>query len=204
MAQGHLYPPQAPVSPQWKSARVPLVPGFLGAAGVLPFIFFAFEHQPVSDRAPPTWDAPVARVAAVFGLSGLPLLTAGDQRGVRKRFLAYGATILSFLGAVHWGLAMASPIPASPSRYFVSVVPSLVAWAALDAELAANDASAVVPYTLLGAGLVGAFLYDEAAASAGNVPRWYPALRAPATFIALGATCACVYLGAEPRSRRAV
>jgi hypothetical protein len=185
---------------------VPLAPGLFGAAGLLPLIWFASEHQPIADGLPPRWDAPIARAAALIGFSNMPLLTAGSQRGVRQRFLAYSATILSFIGAVHWGIAMAAPAPPHPSRYAVSILPAIVAWKALDAEISAQESGreAVMPYVALCVGHVGMFLYDEAAAASGNAPKWYPALRAPLTFVTLGATCAAFYLGREPRSRRAV
>lgn len=58
---------------------------------------------------------------------------------VRLALLAYGATIASFLGAIHWGLAM---LDARPGRsmlpYVWGVLPSLVAWAALLAPLNAG------------------------------------------------------------------
>lgn len=45
--------------------------------------------------------------------------------------LGYGATIASFLGAIHWGLAMRDPRGQSRSLLAWGVIPSLVAWAAL-------------------------------------------------------------------------
>ena len=48
---------------------------------------------------------------------------------------SYGASILSFLGAVHWGSALAIP-RAAPLRMALSVVPSLAASASLVAPLA--------------------------------------------------------------------
>lgn len=45
--------------------------------------------------------------------------------------LAYGATILSFLGAIHWGLALRDRIDPSASMLAWGVVPSLLAWVAL-------------------------------------------------------------------------
>jgi hypothetical protein len=101
---------------------------------------------------------------------------------------------------------MAAPIPQPPIRYVASVIPALIAWSALDADAAAGSEAldSVAPYAALSVGLVGAFLYDEAAAAAGRVPKWYPVLRTPLTFVVLGATCASVYLGREPRTRRAV
>lgn len=44
--------------------------------------------------------------------------------------LAYGAIILSFVGAIHWGLVMGQGEP-SAAVFQASVVPALVGWAAL-------------------------------------------------------------------------
>lgn len=43
---------------------------------------------------------------------------------------AYAALILSFLGGLHWGLAMRQQIP-SPMPFVWGVVPSLLAWVAV-------------------------------------------------------------------------
>lgn len=223
-----------PLSTPWKSDRVPLTPGLLGAAGLLPLIFFASEHQPFGDNgkdclllstlnvicpnestparaflhtAPPRWDAAVARAASVVGVSSFPVLTAGSQARVRHRFQTYAASILSFLGAVHWGLAMAAPVH-HPGRYVAAVVPSLVAWGAVNAPgawgHAEGDPNSVLPYYALGAGFVGSYLYDETLASVRAVPRWYSALRAPLTFAVLGLVVGSMFAIREPRTRRAV
>jgi hypothetical protein len=44
--------------------------------------------------------------------------------------LAYGAIIISFLGAIHWGLTMMESSPNS-LRLVWGVIPSLVAWLSL-------------------------------------------------------------------------
>ena len=47
--------------------------------------------------------------------------------------LAYGASILSFLGGVRWGMLVnpGAPIAGSWLQYSYAVAPSLVAWSAL-------------------------------------------------------------------------
>lgn len=45
--------------------------------------------------------------------------------------LGYGATIVSFLGAVHWGLAMREGSSASTASLLWGVTPCLLGWAAL-------------------------------------------------------------------------
>jgi len=80
----------------------------LGLAGLLPFIVCGFAS--VTQTA--TW--------------GLPAL------------VGYGAVILSFLGAVHWGLALApqpqgsaAPPEVERARLLLGGVPALVGWVAL-------------------------------------------------------------------------
>ncbi len=74
------------------------------------------------------------------------VLAARAQRDFpAQALLAYGATITSFLGAIHWGLAMRSPAGEAVARdYLWGVVPSLVAWAALLAGAGAGLAILVV------------------------------------------------------------
>lgn len=82
----------------------PKWPSFLGYAGLLPFIALALA----------AWLAPTAyRMQAASAL------------------LAYGVTIASFLGAIHWGLAMRSAPVDQPGPWLWGVFPSLVAWLAL-------------------------------------------------------------------------
>ena len=67
-----------------------------------------------------------------IGLSlGTWLLAPGHQALAAQALLAYSASILSFLGAIHWGLTMRNPSGPSAGRLVWGVVPSLVAWLAL-------------------------------------------------------------------------
>jgi hypothetical protein len=67
-------------------------------------------------------------VAAVLGI----VLLDGEPRAFAARaLLAYGAVILSFLGAVHWGLLLARPAADAAGRLLAGVLPSLAGWAAL-------------------------------------------------------------------------
>lgn len=67
-------------------------------------------------------------VAAVLGIA----LLDGDLRVFAVRaLLAYGAVILSFLGAVHWGLLIERPASETPRRLFAGVLPALAGWTAL-------------------------------------------------------------------------
>jgi len=128
-------------------ARVPVPARILGFAGLIPF-----------------WGAALAPFA-------LP-----DQAGFwLSAQTAYAAVILAFMGAVHWGLQMASDQPATAwARYGGSVVPPLVGWVALLLP--------PVPGLLLfAAAFAGLYAFDLREARAGRAPGWYPALRLPLT-----------------------
>jgi len=89
-----------------EASQRPLPPGLatLGYAGLLPF------------------------VACVLGIA----LFEGEARAFAVRALvAYGAVILSFLGAVHWGVLLRQPDAAAQLRLVIGVLPSLAGWAAL-------------------------------------------------------------------------
>ncbi|MDX2277469.1 MAG: DUF3429 domain-containing protein [Hyphomonadaceae bacterium] len=97
--------------------------------------------------------------------------------------LAYGATILSFLGGVHWGLAIAaSALPPSQRAWVltVSVIPQLLGWSALLAP-------SPFGFALMAMGLVGVLAIDAGAARAKLAPNWFMALRWPLSCAAAAA-----------------
>jgi hypothetical protein len=66
-----------------------------------------------------------------IGLSAMSVLWHDIHHStILFSLLAYGATIISFLGAIHWGLAMREE---QPDRIAIiwSVIPSLAAWVSL-------------------------------------------------------------------------
>lgn len=133
--------------------KVPLSAAWLGGLGALPFI----------------------------GLAGaMPFITGAPRLFVARALLAYGATILSFLGGVHWGLAIRSPGSIDngqlKGRLIVSVVPSLAAWIAL---LIGNTTGLLVLAIAVAAMLV----VDLRASRLGPAPPWYAKLRIPLTCI---------------------
>lgn len=95
----------------------------------------------------------------------------------------YGASILSFLGGVHWGLALRAP---STRDFIYSVTPSLIAWGA---ALAPPPQGLAV----LSGGFVAAWMWDEVRFRGGSkVPSWYRRLRRPLT-IAAASGCALAW-----------
>lgn len=121
---------------------VPQAPLFLGWAGVIPF--------------------GLAAIAAHSGVSAFVLY--GFLGGT-----AYAAIILTFLGAIHWGLSMHSD--RHPAWYFWSVTPALLAWGTLlvfDVELRLLG---LIPLYGL------AWSVDRQAFLKGLIPAWYMRLR---------------------------
>jgi len=77
---------------------------WLGAAGLIPFAVLALALW---------WPA------------------SGQQGAISHALAGYCATIASFLGAIHWGLAMRDHPGAGAGPYLWGVMPSLLAWLAL-------------------------------------------------------------------------
>jgi len=133
------------------ASKVPQSAAWLGGLGAVPFI----------------------------GLAGVaPFLTGAPRVLAAHALVAYGATILSFLGGVHWGLAIGSETSADRShlrnKLIVSVIPSLAAWAAL-----------LFPETtgllILALSIAAMLWVDLRTTRLGQAPLWYPKLRIPLT-----------------------
>lgn len=153
----------SPPSGSGAAASVPRPAAAYGAAGLLPFVVGAVLVWVL----PYPWNA--------FALDVL---------------LYYGAVILSFLGAVHWGLAMAGAGAESHgqesrdwARLGWSVAPALVAWVSLIMVPLVGALMQILAFTAV-------VFADARAVRLGLAPRWYPRLRRPLTavvVISLGA-----------------
>lgn len=128
-----------------KICPIPALPGWLGAGGALPFL----------------------------SLGALSWLDWQAQQQVQFALLAYGACILSFVGALHWAFAMISSGLTNVDRnrlYAWSVVPALLGWVALLLPMPWG-----VP--LLVAGLWAHYLRDRRLVARVTLPDWYLSLR---------------------------
>lgn len=128
---------------------IPKAALWLGYAGLIPFVVLA---------------------------SALWLMPELDQSETQSALLSYGAIILSFMGAVHWGLAMSSATRLSSRQFGVSVIPALIAWFAVFTPPVINASILIATFT-------GLWLYDILMAKTGKVPLWYPRLRTPLTLV---------------------
>lgn len=141
--------------PEEQHHKIPEPAVVLGAAGLIPFLFLTG-----------VW------------LTG-NILPSTVARGA---LVAYSIAILSFMGAVHWGLAMnATPGDQPWRRYFVSVIPALAATATAFVE-------GGLQFVWLAVCFLGLLVYDLFAVRRDEAPRWYPRLRWPLTLI----VCACL------------
>ena len=145
-------------------ARQPLPAGvtWLGYGGLLPFVGLALA----------AWIAP------------------GERPLAQQALLAYGAIILSFVGALHWGFAIALPQLAPGQRtaaFAWSVVPALLAWPALLLPVQ-------VGVLLLVVGFAAHLAQDWRLAARAALPGWYLPMRLHLTVIA----SASLLVGAWP------
>lgn len=110
-------------------------------------------------------------LACVFGqLSGL----FAEQINWLSLLVAYGAVILSFVGALHWGFAMTLPgldRARKHRSYIWSVIPALMGFLAI-----AMDSALSLSLLIMGFAL--AYWQDADLANRVSLPAWYPRLRA--------------------------
>ena len=97
---------------------------------------------------------------------------------------AYGAIILTFIGAIHWGRVLTQTD--ASAWYLWAITPALWAWFALSALPTKTALIALLP------GFVAAWWVDYRVAGTTLLPAWYVRLRHQLT---LGA-CAALTLGA--------
>jgi glutaredoxin-related protein len=106
-------------------------------------------------------------------LAGFLLGGEARQAYFAQQFLAYGAVVLSFAGAVHWGVALAGGAR-GVMRMSFSVLPALLGWAALLLP------SVVAAWLLLG-GFVALRAWEASGPVAASLPAWYRHLRSRLT-----------------------
>jgi hypothetical protein len=120
----------------------------LGYAGLIPFVIFSIA----------SWiSLPVVDDAVVI-------------------LIAYAAVILTFIGAVHWGVVMSNNDDQHSMHLLASVVPSLVAWIALLIP--------VIPALIvLLLGFIIHILYDWSMHKKLVFPEWYLPMRVRLTSV---------------------
>ena len=118
----------------------------------------------------------VALLPFVVGAAAVLIARGNAQAHAAAALSAYAATVVSFLGGIHWGFGFRTSRP--PASLFVwGVVPSLVAWAALLLPVAAA-------FALHAATLSACFLVDRTVYPRQDAGAWLP-LRSRLTAIAV-------------------
>lgn len=126
--------------------------------------------------------------ALVLGAAGLiPFVSAPLVMAITETYLpevafaqlAYGASILSFLGGARWGFAIPECSPAKPDWINLanSVVPSLLAWTAM---LFGDSLTPATTMVIMGLGI--SLHYDLSLLP--TYPSWFKALRSILTVVA--------------------
>ena len=140
--------------------------------------------------------SPNLKLIYALGLAGLipflvsiaaPITGLYPQTEWLEIRLSYGATILSFVGAIHWGIAMSQPEMSRKDRniFFIwSVVPALIGWYSLG--LKPVEAS-----TILALGFILHLIQDYRLQRKALTPSWYFPLRMLLTIVAT----ICLILG---------
>jgi len=114
-------------------------------------------------------------------LAGVLFAIAGGPGWADPALRYYAATILAFMGGVHWGLAIADSRSGRNEtdvrmQLIGSVLPSLIGWVALLMPATQGLTVMALAFVLL-------LLGDLAAVKRGWAPAWYPKLRMPLTTV---------------------
>lgn len=106
------------------------------------------------------------------GLAAASLLEVQPQLA-QQALLAYGAVILSFVGALHWAFAMMLDSLTDRQRawmYAWSTLPALLAWPALLLEPRVGSVILVASFAMH-------YVQDRRLVARASLPRWYLPLR---------------------------
>ncbi|ORY79804.1 hypothetical protein BCR35DRAFT_95701 [Leucosporidium creatinivorum] len=89
---------------------------------------------------------------------------------VQQLQISYGAVVLSFVGAIHWGFEFSKYAGTHPQRYTLGILPSILGCGSL---LLAPQAALMTQW----AGFFGAWYADQQATNKGLTPGWYSTYR---------------------------
>ncbi|KAI1348114.1 hypothetical protein F5Y01DRAFT_226441 [Xylaria sp. FL0043] len=182
----HLYEPSPPdkerpvpagikddletVKETFSLANAPNEPYWLGLAGTLPYLGTSLSTVYLAWVLNTPWPAPSAFANNIM----INQETASHLMSILEPIqLGYGAVIISFLGAVHWGLEYAAKVPDQARtrfRYGVGVAAPVFAWPTLFLP---------VEFALISqfAAFVALYFADARATVRGWAPAWYSTYR---------------------------
>ena len=148
-------------------SRVPFAAAFLGAAGLIPFLYGVALIFSAPDTLP------------TFGVF------ASDPEGGLRMLQVFGAVILGFMGGCLWGFVSAPGRTPNLPGLLATIVPAFIAFIAVRPDPAMSCLWLAFGYVVLQAIDVG---FDKA----GIAPDYWLHLRLPLTAIVM----ACLLVGA--------
>lgn len=161
---------QETVKQTFSLAGVPRLSYILGLAGTTPYLATSTSVLYLAWARNTEWPTDSSLLNNLL----IPQEMANHWLGVVEPIqLGYGAVIISFLGAIHWGLEFAEKVPDAARaqfRYGLGVAASVVAWPTL-----------LLPWqwglTAQWAAFVGMWYADRTATIRGWAPTWYATYR---------------------------
>ncbi|KAG9239708.1 hypothetical protein BJ875DRAFT_951 [Amylocarpus encephaloides] len=172
----------ATIKETFSLAEVPRESLYIGAAGVLPYAATSLSTVYLA------WDINHAQSTGTNGVLFDPQTAYQLLELVSPLQIGYGAVIISFLGAIHWGLEYAGYGGYhSYRRYMYGVIGPAIAWPTIFMP---------VEYALITQFLAFNFLYfaDARATVRGWFPPWYSTYRFVLTFL-VGASIVATLVG---------
>ncbi|CAO3453105.1 hypothetical protein [Azospirillum argentinense] len=126
------------------------------------------------------------------GGAALAWMAEGDgQAAVVRAVVVYAVSILSFIGAIHWGRVLAGQDggTSGPAWLVWGVAPSLLGWGATLLPSGLTVPALILSFLL-------AWAVDRSAAADGRYPRWFGALRTRLTLVVCLTLAALIPLAA--------
>ncbi|EDU45184.1 repeatdomain containing protein [Pyrenophora tritici-repentis] len=161
-------------------ANVPREAYYMGLAGTLPYLATSLSTVYLS------WE--LNHSTAGYGMLFSEANATYLLHMIEPLQIGYGASILSFLGAIHWGLEWAGYGGAQGyKRYAIGVVAPMVAWSTL---LMPVEGALIGQFM----GFLGLYYVDTRAAYRGWTPDWYAVYRFVLTSI-VGASIVLTLIG---------
>ncbi|AWJ91572.1 DUF3429 domain-containing protein (plasmid) [Azospirillum baldaniorum] len=142
--------------------------------------------------------ASVVRLLSYGGLvpfvggTALAWMAEGDGQGaVVRAVVVYAVSILSFIGAIHWGrvLSRRDGETSGPAWLAWGVAPSLLGWGATLLPSGLTVPALILSFLL-------AWAVDRSAAADGRYPRWFGTLRTRLTIVVCLTLAALIPLAA--------
>ncbi|GKT49686.1 uncharacterized protein ColSpa_09867 [Colletotrichum spaethianum] len=171
-------------------SEVPREPYALGLAGTLPYLATSLSTVYLSWDLNVEWPSTSAFANHIYMNHESAQYWLNLLEPIQ---LGYGAIIISFLGAVHWGMEYTEKTPhprRTPFRYGMGVLAPMVAWPSLLMPIEYALTSQFAAFTFL-------YLADTRAKNKGWTPQWYGVYR----FVLTAIVGASIFVSLVGRSK---